>query len=121
MKNYYKVLGIPSDSSQEEIKKAYRNLAKKWHPDVNKDPIAENRFKEINEAYEALTRTDNDISFFRFNIEDFFGNQPFQTVKNSELRISFNGQITNEDVEEIKKMLITRGCRVVGQSIVRVS
>jgi curved DNA-binding protein len=53
-KDYYHTLDIKKDSSQEEIKRSYRKLARKYHPDVNKDPEAEARFKEIGEAYEVL-------------------------------------------------------------------
>jgi len=53
-KDYYKILGVPRGASQEEIKRAYRRLARKYHPDVSKAPDAEERFKEINEAYEVL-------------------------------------------------------------------
>jgi len=52
--DYYAVLGVPRDASQEAVKKAYRALARKHHPDINKDPKAEDRFKRINEAYEVL-------------------------------------------------------------------
>lgn len=53
-KDYYKTLNIAKDASQDEIKRAYRKLARKYHPDVNKDPEAEIKFKEINEAHEVL-------------------------------------------------------------------
>lgn len=53
-KDYYKILHVAKDASQEEIKRAYRRLARKYHPDVNKDADAEARFKEIGEAYEVL-------------------------------------------------------------------
>jgi len=52
--DYYSVLGVPRDASQEAVKKAYRSLARKLHPDVNKDRDAEQRFKRVNEAYEVL-------------------------------------------------------------------
>lgn len=58
-KNFYEILGVAKDASDEEIKKSYRRLAKKYHPDVNKaDKQAEERFKEISEAYEALSDKD---------------------------------------------------------------
>ncbi|MCW8839412.1 MAG: DnaJ domain-containing protein [Gammaproteobacteria bacterium] len=53
-KDYYKILGIDRNASQGEIKRAYKKLARKYHPDVSKEADAETRFKEINEAYHAL-------------------------------------------------------------------
>jgi curved DNA-binding protein len=58
--DYYKVLGIKKDASQDEIKKAYRKLARKYHPDVNpNDKEAEAKFKEVNEANEVLSNPEN--------------------------------------------------------------
>ncbi|XP_034048395.1 dnaJ homolog subfamily B member 5 [Thalassophryne amazonica] len=54
-KDFYKVLGVTPDSNEDEIKKAYRKMALKFHPDKNSDADAEDRFKEIAEAYEILT------------------------------------------------------------------
>lgn len=53
-KDYYKILDVPGDASQDDIQKAYRKLARKYHPDLNKEPGAEKKFKEIGEAYEVL-------------------------------------------------------------------
>ncbi|NIR30475.1 MAG: DnaJ domain-containing protein [Gammaproteobacteria bacterium] len=53
-KDYYNVMGISRDATQEEIKRAYRKLARRYHPDVSKEPDAEERFKEVGEAYEVL-------------------------------------------------------------------
>lgn len=55
MKNYRKVLGVSDEAGQDEIKRAYRRLALRFHPDRNRDPGAEARFKEINEAYAVLS------------------------------------------------------------------
>ena len=55
-KDYYKILGVSKDASEKEIKKAFRRLARQYHPDVNPDDSqAEERFKEINEAHEVLS------------------------------------------------------------------
>ena len=54
-KNYYDILGVGKDASPEDIKSAYRKLAKKYHPDINKTEEATEKFKEINEAYECLS------------------------------------------------------------------
>jgi curved DNA-binding protein len=53
-RDYYDVLGVSRDASADEIQQAYRKLARRHHPDVNRDPAAEERFKEINEAYQVL-------------------------------------------------------------------
>ncbi|MDP1604602.1 MAG: DnaJ C-terminal domain-containing protein [Legionella sp.] len=53
-KDYYKVMGLEKNASQEEIKRTYRKLARKYHPDVSKEANAENKFKEVGEAYEVL-------------------------------------------------------------------
>ncbi len=54
-KNYYDILGVSKDASPDDIKSAYRKLAKKYHPDINKEPGAADKFKEVNEAYECLS------------------------------------------------------------------
>jgi curved DNA-binding protein len=53
-KDYYEILGVKRDASADEIRKAYRRLAQKYHPDVSKDPAGEAKFKEVGEAYETL-------------------------------------------------------------------
>jgi len=57
-RDYYEVLGISRSASADEVKSAFRNLARQYHPDVNKAPDAEEKFKEINEAYGVLSDAD---------------------------------------------------------------
>lgn len=66
-RDYYEVLGVTKSSSEEEIKKAYKTLAKKYHPDMNKDdPSAEAKFKEVNEAYAVLSDKDKKARYDQF-------------------------------------------------------
>lgn len=65
-RDYYEILGVPRDASEQEIKKAYRRLARQYHPDVNKSPEAEARFKEINEAYQVLSDLEKRAAYDRF-------------------------------------------------------
>lgn len=58
-KDFYKVLGVSKDASDDEIKKSYRKLARKYHPDVNKTKEAEEKFKDISEAYDVLSNKDS--------------------------------------------------------------
>ena len=69
-KDYYKTLGVKKNAGADDIKKAYRKLARKYHPDVNQgDKAAEERFKEINEAYEVLSDEDKRGKYDRFGAE----------------------------------------------------
>ena len=90
-KDYYKILGVGKEASQEEIKKAFRQLARKYHPDVNQgNKEAENKFKEINEAFQVLGNEKKKAQYdqygssafsqedtagfrdFKFNFDDLF-------------------------------------------------
>lgn len=68
-KDYYKVLGIPKGASEDEIKKAYRKQALRYHPDKNKSPGAEDKFKEIAEAYDVLSDAKKKDIYDRFGEE----------------------------------------------------
>ncbi len=65
-RDYYEVLGVSRDASQDEIKKAYRKLAKQYHPDLNKDGGSADKFKEISEAYEVLSDEEKRAQYDRF-------------------------------------------------------
>ena len=69
-RDYYEVLGLSKGASQDEIKRAYRQLAKKYHPDINKEPGAEEKFKEINEAYDTLSDEQKKARYDQFGHED---------------------------------------------------
>ena len=62
-KDYYETLGVKRDASPEDIKRAYRKLARKYHPDVSKETDAENKFKEVQEAYETLKDTEKRAAY----------------------------------------------------------
>ena len=65
-RDYYEVLGISRQASADEIKRAYRKKAKQYHPDVNKEPGAEEKFKEVQEAYEVLSDPNKKATYDRF-------------------------------------------------------
>jgi molecular chaperone DnaJ len=88
-RDYYDVLGVQKGASQDEIKKAFRRLARQYHPDVNKEPGAEALFKEIGEAYEVLSDPDKRAMYDRFGhsgptggpgYDPFGGQDPFGSI-----------------------------------------
>jgi molecular chaperone DnaJ len=72
-RDYYEILGVSRDADKEEIKQAYRRLARKYHPDVNKESGAEERFKEINRAYEVLSEPETRERYNRFGEQGVSG------------------------------------------------
>ena len=91
MKNYHEVLGISKTASADEIKKAYRNLAFKYHPDRNSgDKAAEEKFKEINEAYDVLSDEKKRADYDSFGTS----NSHYSGTNNSYNR---NNDFTNEE------------------------
>lgn len=65
-RDYYEVLGVPRDATKQDIKRAYRRLARKYHPDVSKEPNAEEKFKEVKEAYEVLSNDQKRAQYDQF-------------------------------------------------------
>ena len=65
-RDYYEVLGVPRNASEDDLKSAFRNLARKYHPDVSDDPQSEEKFKEINEAYAVLSDREKRAAYDRF-------------------------------------------------------
>jgi len=72
-KDYYKILGVSKSATTDEIKRAYKKLAVKYHPDVNKEDGAEAKFKEINEAYQVLSDTQKRSNYDQFGSADIGG------------------------------------------------
>jgi molecular chaperone DnaJ len=86
-RDYYEILGIPRTASQDEIKQAFRKLARQFHPDVNKEHDAEEKFKEINEAYGVLSDADKRARYDRFGKQGLgdIGGMPDYTADFSDL------------------------------------
>ena len=90
-KDYYKIMGITKDASQNEIKRAYRKLARKYHPDVNKEKDAEERFKELGEAYEVLKDPEKRTAYDQLGANWKAGQQGFQPPPDWDAGFEFHG------------------------------
>jgi molecular chaperone DnaJ len=75
-RDYYEILGVPRNANKDDIKKAFRGLARKYHPDVSAENNAEERFKEINEAYTVLSDDDKRAAYDRFGHAGVNGGMP---------------------------------------------
>jgi curved DNA-binding protein len=99
-KSLYTTLEIAPGASEAEIKKAYRKLARQYHPDVNKDPKAEEKFKEINAAYEVLSDKEKRAKYDQYG-DSMFGGQNFHDFSRA--------QGGNVDLDEILRSMFSGG------------
>lgn len=99
-KSLYDTLGVSENASADEIKKSYRKLARKYHPDINKEESAVEKFKEINAAYEVLSDPDKKAQYDQFG-DQMFGGQNFHDFA--------QGQGGGVDLDEILRQMFGGG------------
>ncbi|MDX1348808.1 MAG: J domain-containing protein [Putridiphycobacter sp.] len=127
--DYYKILGIPKNATEQEVKKAYRKLARKYHPDVNPNNAeAEKKFKEINEANEVLSNAENRVKYDKYG-KDWKHAEEFEKARaqqqNQNSRQSYQGgraQFEGEDFSDFFNSMFggsasSGGARFKGQDV----
>ena len=111
-KDYYAVMGVERDASQDDIKRAYRKLARKYHPDVSKEADAEARFKELGEAYEVLKDPEKRAAYDKLGA-DWKAGQDFRPPPDWNEGFEFHGGeftgATGEDFSDFFDTLFGRG------------
>lgn len=118
-KDYYKIMGVARNATQDEIKRAYRQLARKYHPDVSKDPAAEARFKELGEAYAVLKDIEKRAAYDRLGANLQAG-QDFRPPPDWNAGFEFSGDGANargaEDFSDFFEALYGHGLAGAGRS-----
>ncbi len=112
-KDYYKVLGVARDASADDIKRAYRKLARKYHPDVSKEPNAESRFKDVAEAYEVLKDADKRAAYDQLG-SDWRAGQGFTPPPGWSAGHEFRGGAGGAGFSDFFDSLFGRGFAGVG-------
>ncbi len=111
-KDYYEIMGVSKDATQDEIKRAYRKLARKYHPDVSKEPDAEKRFKEVGEAYEVLKDPEKRAAYDQLGA-NWQAGQDFQPPPDWDSGFEFTGGsytgASAEDFSDFFETLFGRG------------
>ena len=116
-KDYYQIMGVKRDATQDEIKRAYRRLARRYHPDVSKEADAESRFKEVGEAYEVLKDPEKRAAYNRLGA-NWKAGQDFRPPPGWDQGFEFHrGGFTSEDASQFSdffESLFGRGFDVRG-------
>ncbi len=118
-KDYYKIMGVKRDASQDEIKRAYRKLARKYHPDVSKAADAEARFKEVGEAYAVLKDPEKRSAYDQLG-QDFKAGQEFRPPPDWDAGFEFSGRGSSNadapDYSDFFSSLFGQGFKPAGRA-----
>jgi curved DNA-binding protein len=112
-KDYYKIMGVARDATQDEIKRAYRKLARKYHPDVSKEADAEARFKELGEAYEVLKDAEKRAAYDQLGA-NYKGGQEFRPPPDWNTGFEFSGGSPGADFSDFFASLFGQSFRAGG-------